>query len=407
MKRTILKGALMLVGGVLLGTLLMIAVYAIPAEWVWENVRTSAQTLADEGLRYEVIDGYHASRLDDYTDAIMIGNALLTTDNPTESAMTARRFAGGDPIGTMLRYLDGENMPTESYARYWHGYLAALKPLLTVMNLNSIRVLNMYAQLALVLLVAALMVRRGLSRYLPALFAAYASLCPAAVMQSLQYSTAFYVAFGAMAVLLAADGRLNDSLFFMAVGMLTSFVDFLTYPIATLGLPLVLHTNCAGGGKREKPFGLSDCVRLCACWGAGYAGMWSGKWLVAVLLTGQNVFAQAGNAMGNRLGAVDDSGDALSLLTGVQENLRIMFNPLTILMLLGVLAVCAALWMRSGKRLNIRRLPPVLFCAALPFMWYMVLLNHSAEHAFFTYRALCVTLFAGVSMTIPGRKAEA
>ena len=32
MKRTILKGALMLVGGVLLGTLLMIAVYAIPAE---------------------------------------------------------------------------------------------------------------------------------------------------------------------------------------------------------------------------------------------------------------------------------------------------------------------------------------------------------------------------------------
>ena len=134
--------------------------------------------------------------------------------------------------------------------------------------------------------------------------------------------------------------------------------------------------------------------------------MWSGKWLVAALLTGQNVFAQAGNAMGNRLGAVGDGGDALSLLTGVQENLRIMFNPLTILMLLGVLAVCAALWMRSGKRLNIGRLPPVLFCAALPFMWYMVLLNHSAEHAFFTYRALCVTLFAGVSMVIPGRKAE-
>ena len=68
----------------------------------------------------------------------------------------------------------------------------------------------------------------------------------------------------------------------------------------------------------------------------------------------------------------------------------------------GADCVCA-----GGKPLNIRRLPPVLFCAALPFMWYMVLLNHSAEHAFFTYRALCVTLFAGVSMAIPGRKAEA
>ena len=165
MKKTILKGAAMLLGGVLLGTLLMIAAYAIPSETVWENVRVSAQTLANEGLRYEAIDGYHASRLDDFTDAIMIGNAVLTTEDPVESAMTARHFAGGETIGTLMRYLDGEDVPTESYARYWHGYLAALKPLLMVMNLNSIRVLNMYAQLALVLWTAVLMVRRGLSRH--------------------------------------------------------------------------------------------------------------------------------------------------------------------------------------------------------------------------------------------------
>lgn len=48
MKKTILKGAAMLLGGVLLGTLLMIAVYAIPSETVWENVRVSVQTLANE-----------------------------------------------------------------------------------------------------------------------------------------------------------------------------------------------------------------------------------------------------------------------------------------------------------------------------------------------------------------------
>lgn len=265
MKKTILKGAAMLLGGVLLGTLLMIAAYAIPSETVWENVRVSAQTLANEGLRYEAIDGYHASRLDDFTDAIMIGNAVLTTEDPVESAMTARHFAGGETIGTLMRYLDGEDVPTESYARYWHGYLAALKPLLMVMNLNSIRVLNMYAQLALVLWTAALMVRRGLSRHVLALFAAYASLCPAAVMQSLQYSTAFYVAFGAMAVLLWTDGRMNDALFFMAVGMLTSFVDFLTYPIATLGLPLA--ARMALRQKQEKPCGLADFVKICLSWG--------------------------------------------------------------------------------------------------------------------------------------------
>lgn len=97
MKKTILKGAAMLLGGVLLGTLLMIAVYAIPSETVWENVRVSVQTLANEGLRYEAIDGYHASRLDDFTDAIMIGNAVLMTEDPVESAMTARHFAAARP----------------------------------------------------------------------------------------------------------------------------------------------------------------------------------------------------------------------------------------------------------------------------------------------------------------------
>ena len=158
--------------------------------------------------------------------------------------------------------------------------------------------------------------------------------------------------------------------------------------------------------KQEKPCGLADFVKICLSWGIGYAGMWSGKWLMAALLTGQNVFAEAGSAMGNRLGAVDDSGVELALTTGVQENLRIMFNPLTVLMLLGVLAVCALLWLRVDGRPDVKRLGTYLLCALLPIAWYMALLNHSAEHAFFTYRALCVTIFAAVSMAIPTGKAE-
>ena len=70
------------------------------------------------------------------------------------------------------------------------------------------------------------------------------------------------------------------------------------------------------------------------------------------------------------------------------------------------LAVCALLWLRVGGRPDVKRLGPYLLCALLPIAWYMALLNHSAEHAFFTYRALCVTIFAAVSMAIPTGKAE-
>ena len=67
--------------------------------------------------------------------------------------------------------------------------------------------------------------------------------------------------------------------------------------------------------------------------------------------------------MGNRLGAVDDSGVELALTTGVRENLRIMFNPLTVLMLLGVLAVCALLWLRAWRQAG-REAAWAVFCSA-------------------------------------------
>ena len=38
--------------------------------------------------------------------------------------------------------------------------------------------------------------------------------------------------------------------------------------------------------KQEKSCGLADFVKICLSWGIGYAGMWSGKWLMAALLTG-------------------------------------------------------------------------------------------------------------------------
>ena len=84
----------------------------------------------------------------------------------------------------------------------------------------------------------------------------------------------------------------------------------------------------------------------------------------------------------------------------------LILGVVTVLMLLGVLAVCALLWLRVGGRPDVKRLGPYLLCALLPIAWYMALLNHSAEHAFFTYRSLCVTIFAAVSMAIPTGKAE-
>ena len=98
--------------------------------------------------------------------------------------------------------------------------------------------------------------------------------------------------------------------------------------------------------------------------------------------------------------------DRMHSFTGGVLPFGLILGVVTVLMLLGVLAVCALRWLRVGGRPDVKRLGPYLLCALLPIAWYMALLNHSAEHAFFTYRALCVTIFAAVSMAIPTGKAE-
>ena len=56
--------------------------------------------------------------------------------------------------------------PESNYGRYWHGYLAVFKPMLSIFTYEQLRVVNAVWVAALGLTVAALMWRRGLRRYI-------------------------------------------------------------------------------------------------------------------------------------------------------------------------------------------------------------------------------------------------
>ena len=50
-------------------------------------------------------------------------------------------------------------------------------------------------------------------------------------------------------------------------------------------------------------------------------------------------------------------------------------------------------WCCEGKKTIVGYLP-VLLVAAYPFIWYLVLSNHSQIHSYFTYRTLETSVFA-------------
>ena len=136
------------------------------------------------------------------------------------------------------------------------------------------------------------MCRKHLSRLVPAFGVSLLFIMPSITGFSMQFSTALCTALIAMIVLLYMPEKRMKALglwrFFLLAGMATSYVDYLTYPLVTLGWPLCL---CLYLWPQENL--LEEAKRFaacCGCWAVGYFGMWAGKWVIAGLIGGEQWF---------------------------------------------------------------------------------------------------------------------
>ncbi|MFR5854389.1 MAG: hypothetical protein ACLUE8_08710 [Lachnospiraceae bacterium] len=285
-----------LLAGIAVGFALLTAVFLLPVDAMEEHVLASIPALSGEWgtgeESYEqVLKGYTSTQLDNSTDAYMLLSAIHRSDkSAVDQAVNVYTWQDPDSFGqygTLLRYgkSGSEGMQEKATARYWLGYLVVLKPLLLFLNYMDIRMLNMIVQLGLVMLLCCLMQKRGLGRYALPFGLSLLCITPGVTWLSLQFSTTLLVALAAMAVLLWKPQRrktpMAEDVFFLLTGMATSYFDFLTYPIASLGMPLIvwllLHRDETARTR------LGRMVRCGLCWALGYAGMWAGKWALALL----------------------------------------------------------------------------------------------------------------------------
>ena len=158
----LLRAALSLLAAILAGVVLLTAVYALPTARMRHNVSISLPYILSEGDRYQWAPYHNGTELDGFTDAIMLGNAIYGgSGSPLGDALVNPRmeFTPGDsvPVDSLSRYAQGaEDGRQVTYARYWHGYLVFLKPLLLFFTPSDIRLLNMTVQLILAAVLLAL-----------------------------------------------------------------------------------------------------------------------------------------------------------------------------------------------------------------------------------------------------------
>lgn len=371
--KTIPKLMVLLLGSIFLGAALLWLVFLLPVVPMAQHARDTVKVFSIE-RNYPVMDGTEATKLDNWTDSLMLDNAVFLKEGtrPLELALEVYNpgYESGNPTEAFILYMNKkEPLHISSYSRYWR--------------------------------------RQGFRPVVP-LAAAWLFLRPAALAFSMQFSTVFYTSMvGVLVLALGYDWLSQENrmlYFFLLTGIVTNYVDFLTYPVASLGIPMVIWL-CLAQNRSFREY-LQMVVFGSVCWGLGYAGMWAGKWILGSALLGHNILADALNQA--RFRSSSDAGIGIAVSRGIVI-LRNLYTGagkwglgLWLALAAWVLAVVAVrIWRSRENRWNpVFRAIPFLLTAVMPLVWYGVLLNHSFVHHWFTYRALAVSVMAAMGIGI-------
>lgn len=424
-----LKGIIVLCVAIVLGTILLIAVFGLPTNKIVENVKESAKQINILPQGNQFISGMDSTYYDSFTDSLMMINAMYNDGKHSivNRAMNIYYFYYQDKnadgyLGaweTLQEYYWNGDTNKEydvfSYERYWHGYLVFLKPLLYVMSYSSIRILNIFLQLMFSGFLVWLLIKKNQEKFLVPFGITYFILNPMTLGMNLQLSSVFYIMLGVLSTLAWKHEQINRknlySYIFLVSGILTSYFDYLTYPLITLGIPLLFVLQLSIGEewstifKRELKCGLS--------WMGGYLGMWGGKVLVGSLLTGKNIFWNILSCVKVRTGSINGE-ETFGYMKVLKLNLAPLQFPVYIMIIALVVLLSLIYSCYTIKKVKSNQngygyreilsittaLVSYFFIMLIPFMWYAVAKNHSYVHSWMTYREIAISICAVISCCI-------
>ena len=366
----------------------MTLVYCIPTSWIQGNVEKSIEVLEGEG-EYPMYFFYrHSAIIDIHTDKLMYESLIQNRDyyNPIQAAMSINQ-----------------------YPRYWHGYQVLLRPLTVVFQVQELRYLGMLTFHLLFFWSAWLMAKKTKPLYAMFYVLTVASGYVVFLPVCFQFLTTFLVLFVSLIVLLRRYDKnkplpaVKWMLYFFIVGMVENFFDFLTYPILTLGIPLVLLLWLRVRDEQADFRGnFWFMFKASLSWFFGYALTWISKWLLSAAILGVRYFWRTMSVVQYRLEGSEE--EPLDRIGTIQRNLKAWLNVQDggviswskIALLILIVAVVLIIWRKLKDWKAVGAYLPILFVAAYPYIWYLVMSNHSQIHYWYTYRAQLAALFAGL-----------
>lgn len=398
-----------------IGAILILAAYSLPTSRIYHNVDRSSRIYELEGHAPFWAGGVIHTRIDNFTDAIMLMKAAYPVENLIDAAFLNPSWKFIDnspdaPVNTLVDVMKNERQADAeawNYPQYWHGYLVLLKPALLISPVHDLRVLNFYAQFFATLALLLMLYKKFGLKLTCAFALTLAAINPVTASINFQISDVYWLIILATIFILRKNELLlrgeNYIYFFLALGIITAYVDFLTYPFAAFGITL---TICVLINKKffyesQSVTVLKKLSSYLFAWTFGYGGMWFGKWILATIFTGDNVIMGALGKVIYRTSttlSAAEGGHTFTILDVLARNFSaLMRGPLPVILAILFIWLIYVLVTRRKKIYATSSMKLTFgFIILLPFIWYAVLKNHSYVHDYMSYRNLAVMIFGAI-----------
>ncbi|WP_027206083.1 hypothetical protein [Butyrivibrio fibrisolvens] len=403
LKRVLTVIFIVCISGVI-GQLLLIGVYCLPTKPIELNIGRGAEILLIQGNGYIYADGYRQATLDNETDATMLSEALFPSESCIDGAVTVPRYiyeGRESQLYSLMAYLNHDDISEAArfnYSRYWHGYLTILKPFFSVFDYSDFKIINQAIQLVIIFVIIALMYKNHMEKFLIAFASMLIIWNPATIGVSLQYAACFYISMIGCIVVLSRDIK-RKWLLFLILGILTSYFDFLTYPIVTFGIPLIFLIL---KDKNESTKPVISIFENGIYWGVGYLGMWASKWIIGTLISSENIIKDALVNIDSRTSTSVEGVEITRIGTVYRLLQATFFKWPYLIMFCGIIVYLLVKYHKSIK-INAATVALVLI-SLVPIGWFIVTANHSYIHPRLVYRDWGISILALLSVPIVGKE---
>lgn len=414
MKKRIRNSFIILMGSVFVGILLLVIVFLLPVNSARAHVKESIYPM----IEFKDADAPDPKRMqvrewkEYFTDSLMVQNALEKVDGKSviEHAMYIYHYDLGNDTtwmteDSLVEFVNQgtDGMYLREYSKYWHGYLVWLKPLLMCMSWETLEIFWTIVQILFLVLVVVLSFRKKQGILGIGLLCTLFFMKPIRIWISFAMCVCWGITLLAVMGLLLWYQKLEKKNwreeYFLLIGILTAYMDFLTYPIVTIGIPLCLYLVLNQEEVLKWWQRIIKIFWLGMLWVVGYIGMWGMKWVFAEILCQSGTLRNAVWSVIFRTSPLDGY---VSVFSGIPRTINAVLSQyqsaLYSIVFAGIaIATAISLIWCFVKARNINW-GMTIFClaviAVLPFAWIAVTQNHTAIHCGFTFRIMGVTVFA-------------